>query len=475
MKNLFKKATILCMSCILCLLTINLHTYAAEETVNYTEYPNEWATEEIKMLQIYDIADSSVFTDYTSYVTSRELYSLGIKLYEKITETTITDKDILVDDVALIEATYKVFNVVLQQKDLDTLVSRETVINVLYNVIKNSAPTFNYSHDYIANLTPTNHNDSVKYLVYNKLLNGISKEELGLNRMCTKEQLFALASRTYYYIIQKLDIAAKGMFFKVQNETNTVYLLGSIHLADSSIYPMNDDILNAYDESDVLSVEAILSEEELTYMQANMFYQDGTTVDQVLSEETYKLYADKMASYDIEKNFYDSLKPWAASFTISGIEAAESSMNAELGIDNFFMSKANKPIEQMEGLKFQTDLFNSFDNEIQESMLLSSLTSEDDSNPDIFVTELKKMLSAWKLGNIIDLESTLGIDENTDDIYSTKLLFERNKHMYEVVLDYLNNEEGKTYFVVVGAAHVITDDGIVKRLKDAGYEVNQIK
>ncbi len=50
---------------------------------------------------------------------------------------------------------------------------------------------------------------------------------------------------------------------------NSVYLLGSVHLGDSRIYPMNDDMLEAFDRADVLSVEVNLLDmaEGQNYMQ----------------------------------------------------------------------------------------------------------------------------------------------------------------------------------------------------------------
>ena len=43
-------------------------------------------------------------------------------------------------------------------------------------------------------------------------------------------------------------------FYKITNTDNnsTIYLLGSIHAAEESIYPLNDTIMSAYESSDYL-------------------------------------------------------------------------------------------------------------------------------------------------------------------------------------------------------------------------------
>ncbi len=63
---------------------------------------------------------------------------------------------------------------------------------------------------------------------------------------------------------------------------------------------------------------------------------------------------------------------------------------------------------------------------------------------------------------------------NIEDEFNKKFLDERNKNMAEKIQYYLNNEDGRNYFVVIGSAHLIGDTGIIKLLKEKGYNVRQI-
>jgi uncharacterized protein YbaP (TraB family) len=63
---------------------------------------------------------------------------------------------------------------------------------------------------------------------------------------------------------------------------------------------------------------------------------------------------------------------------------------------------------------------------------------------------------------------------NIEDEFNKKFLDERNKNMAEKIRYYLNNEDGRNYFVVIGSAHLIGDTGIIKLLKEKGYNVRQI-
>ncbi|GMQ59731.1 hypothetical protein AN1V17_41310 [Vallitalea sediminicola] len=501
MKKLRKSFAILCMSLVLCLVSINYNfqvAYANPAPIKQQqpEQPSIWALEDVQMLSIYDIIDISMFGQYQSNVTYRELYTVGIKLYEKLADEMVSEEDITIDDIALQKAAYKLFNVFLLDDNMNVVVTRKDVVDVLYRVIKKAEPTFDYELDYSLSFDDISSIDgnlnSVKYLVSNKLLNGIGNNKLGLENNCTKEQLFSLTTRAYYYAIQKSDRAAKGAFWKVSGGKNTVYLLGSIHIADSSIYPMNDDILEAFDSSDALAVEVNLldSQEGIAYMQQKMVYSDGTTIDQHISEETYQAYEEAMKSFGVAtKEQYDLLKPWSAAFTIQNLQAAEQSIQAGLGVDVYFMSKAmfRKPIIEIEGYKFQTDLFESFDPEFQELFLQSVLIKPAENDEDTDETDpaidsidnnvdvIAGMLESWRKGNVGELEKVVSYDENATDEFTKKFWIDRNDHMYESVLSYLNDDSEKTYFVIVGAGHMVTNAGIVKKLEDKGYSVEQIK
>ncbi len=47
-------------------------------------------------------------------------------------------------------------------------------------------------------------------------------------------------------------------------------------------------------------------------------------------------------------------------------------------------------------------------------------------------------------------------------------MFNRNYTMTEKAIEYIKT--GEIYFYVVGAAHMVGYNGIVKQLQDAGYE-----
>src|SRR5690349_22883151 len=51
----------------------------------------------------------------------------------------------------------------------------------------------------------------------------------------------------------------QGLLYKVESTTATVYVLGSIHVADASLYPLDPRILSAFEQADTLVLETELT------------------------------------------------------------------------------------------------------------------------------------------------------------------------------------------------------------------------
>ncbi|MNO06309.1 TraB family protein [compost metagenome] len=61
----------------------------------------------------------------------------------------------------------------------------------------------------------------------------------------------------------------------------------------------------------------------------------------------------------------------------------------------------------------------------------------------------------------------------TPEYYQTTIK-DRNIGMIEKIEGYLEDKSKETYFVVVGALHMVGKDGIVTRLKEKGYTVTRL-
>jgi uncharacterized protein YbaP (TraB family) len=88
---------------------------------------------------------------------------------------------------------------------------------------------------------------------------------------------------------------------------------------------------------------------------------------------------------------------------------------------------------------------------------------------------LGKLTQAWTSGDTKAMESILTKSVSEDGRLAfilEKLVYERNRKMVSKIEDYLKEKE--TYFVMVGAGHLVGDRGIIEILKGKGYLVEQL-
>ncbi|MCL1804974.1 MAG: TraB/GumN family protein [Clostridiales bacterium] len=342
------------------------------------------------------------------------------------------------------------------------------------------------------------------YFVEAGLMGGRSSGSYELDKTCTVEEMLVFAARAYEYLAYREGRDAKGFFWKVEGETNTVYLLGSIHISDGSLYPLSRPIEAAFAETDRLAVEAdisTMSEAETILMLTMGMYDPGSgeTIKDHVPAEVYEMLAEICEAFDIPEEMYDNMKPWLLNLMLQGLAMAGDDIDgANLGIDMHFLRKAHaqgKEIIELESMVFQYNMFNEFSDELQVLQLTQTLSAlvpgdgseeEEPDEEELAAAEnaireaLIMLLEIVKAGDEETLGLILGVDmeyEDPLDIEFNKIfLVDRNAGMAEKIHGFLSDEEDTAdYFVVVGAAHMLGKTGVVARLTDLGYKVERIR
>jgi uncharacterized protein YbaP (TraB family) len=285
--------------------------------------------------------------------------------------------------------------------------------------------------------------------------------------------LFLLGSSSYALSAVSKD--QKSFLWKVQSKTSTVYMLGSIHLLKKEIYPLNRKIENAFEKSDVLVVEANINDVgqiDIQKLMESAFYPDNETLEKHVSRETYEVIKKESGELGMPLEFINKQKPWFLALTFTSFELLKLGFDPNYGIDIYFLSKAsrNKKIKELESIDYQINLFSKFSDNDQELFLLYTL-----KDLNILGQEVDKMIHTWTSVDTKDMESiiTKGLTENRrmSSIYE-KLIYERNRNMVSRIEEFLRSKE--TYFVIVGAGHLIGNKGIIEILRRKGYLVEQL-
>lgn len=270
-----------------------------------------------------------------------------------------------------------------------------------------------------------------------------------------------------------VDKSSRGFIWKVENGESTVYLLGSIHVANEGMYPLHSSIEKAFAASDYLAVEIDLTQVKDVQMQKLLTemgtYQDGTTLKDHIAPETYTKLYKILEENGVQKGALDMFEPWVISSTVDQLSSVTSNYDAAKGIDQYFMGKATelkKPILELESIDLQLNMLDQFSPKLQEELLLSSIEAYYEP------TAISSLDSMWVEGNdatLLNITNQMAFNEE----YNKAMLVDRNVGMANLINKYLKDTDKSTYFVVVGAAHMLGEHGIVKLLEEKGYTVTR--
>ncbi|TCT14635.1 hypothetical protein EDC18_105116 [Natranaerovirga pectinivora] len=277
-----------------------------------------------------------------------------------------------------------------------------------------------------------------------------------------------------------LAIPSQGFLWEVNHNDVKVYMLGSIHFGRENMYPLRNEITNAFLTSDYLALEADgmnISNETVEYITSKMMYTDGTTIKDHISEETYDELVSYLTNLGVDIELVITHKPWQLAMELSGLFYNFAEAYAELGIETYFlnMKPEEMPIIELEGLISQIDMLDGFSKDLQEINLLSSLVDLEET-----VMGIDSLYETWMKGDLATLESLVfpELDEEMTEKelelfneYNNAMHTVRNHGMADSIEEFLLSDEAATYFVIIGAAHFVGEDSIINILIDKGFEV----
>jgi uncharacterized protein YbaP (TraB family) len=262
------------------------------------------------------------------------------------------------------------------------------------------------------------------------------------------------------------------MFWKVSSGTNPVYLLGSIHAASPELYPLPKQIEAAFRSSTVLVVEVNVNKLDTNRLRNAMsagFYPPGDSLWRHISAEGKQAVLRFCSGHGLAPQFIAALKPWMATLIVSGLPMTSGGMSIELGIDRHFLSQVLRGmrVEQIETLEQQVQLFAGIADRDPERVLLGAMQSAD-ADASIGAD----LQNAWVAGDTQKMEAVVSSVYAAAPEFAENFLGRRNLRMAEAVERHLNGRE--TCFVVVGAAHLVGDNGVIRLLEQKGYLVERV-
>lgn len=262
--------------------------------------------------------------------------------------------------------------------------------------------------------------------------------------------------------------------WQVAGASNSIYLLGSIHLLRSQDYPLPTVLDAVYDDAEVLIMEVDMDDMDPLAAQAAFtrygVLQDDTTLRDLMGDELYGEATAAAETIDIPLDMLSKTEPWYAAMTVEIMMLSRIGFNPTLGIEMHMMSKATrdgKNIEGFETVEEQIQFLDGMSLQAQRDMLLSTLAESARLGE-----MMDDLIDAWRHGDIAELEAGMLDELAKHEELNKALVTDRNSRWVGQIEELLDDDDD--YLIIVGALHLIGPQGVPNQLEGIGYDVKQL-
>lgn len=259
-----------------------------------------------------------------------------------------------------------------------------------------------------------------------------------------------------------------------EGTANRVYLLGSVHLLRAQDHPLPQVIDEVYDDAETLYMELDMDDLDPLLLQSTInrlgMLDEGTSLRDVMGDELYAEAMAVAAELDMPLEMLERTEPWFAAITVEQLALARIGFNPSYGVEMHLLKKATrdgKTILGFESVEQQLAYLDGLSLDAQRDLLMQTLT-ESAAIRDI----MDDLILAWRSGDIDFLEQTLLEDvSGYPELYET-IVANRNRLWVDTIDELL--EQGDDYLVVVGALHLVGEDGVPQLLQQRGVRITQM-
>jgi uncharacterized protein YbaP (TraB family) len=264
------------------------------------------------------------------------------------------------------------------------------------------------------------------------------------------------------------------MAWQVAGDSARLTLLGSVHMAFPDVYPLREELETAFENADALVVEVDITGPGAAEIQRLLLDEGmlpaGQTVEHYLSTPVWHSLQAYMDRHALPGDSVVRMKPGLLATTLSALRLAEFGMQVEHGIDRHFLNRVqgDKPVLELESPAEQVALLLDFPD--PDLLMAQTLLQLEDMEAII-----APVYEAWLEGDSTTLYQLLLAQERArhpefEAIYQ-RFFDDRNHAMADRLTELLAGEGH--YFVVVGAGHLVGEEGIIALLQRAGFTISR--
>jgi uncharacterized protein YbaP (TraB family) len=271
------------------------------------------------------------------------------------------------------------------------------------------------------------------------------------------------------------------VFWQVESASRPggrAWLLGSVHAATPDL-TFDPAVESAFEASDALVIEADITaahgEEGRGFVTRTLqmaTLPEGESLDQLLPPPTWARLTDFLRAHGQPVEPFRRFEPWLVMTMVTSFIFAEAGLPPEGGVDLRFTARAEgrMPIVALETPESQMALLDALPLDVQALLLTQMLEKQKETR-----AEATRLYEAWRLGDLDAIEAeTEGGARAEPKLreFHERVYLARNRSMAERIDELLRDE--KTWFVVVGAGHMVGREGIPALLAARGHRVARV-
>jgi len=268
-------------------------------------------------------------------------------------------------------------------------------------------------------------------------------------------------------------VFAESSVWKISRDNNVLYLGGTVHILRAEDYPLPQEFDFAYNESDTVIFETDIGKMDdpdvAQKILTDGMYRDGRSLKTVLKPSVYHQLKEVLEEFLVPIDSVKYFKPGMIASTLTALSFQTTDAFSE-GVDAYFYSKAiddQKNINFLETVDQQIDLVVNMGIGNENEFILYSIQDLEGSGENLAL-----LIDEWRTGSHEVMEETIAeLKEEFERTYQS-LVSDRNELWMKKILKYLQNDEIE--FLLFGTLHLHGQDGILGRLIDAGFIVEQV-
>jgi uncharacterized protein YbaP (TraB family) len=256
--------------------------------------------------------------------------------------------------------------------------------------------------------------------------------------------------------------------------TRPSYLFGTMHMLCGDDIQLSDSLKTAIKNSDNVYLELELDNLfEMFGAMGKMSMRGDTTLADLLTKDEYvavKSYFETAGGL-LPFSMLETMKPMLSA-TIIAQQQSSGSCDNMVAMEQLIMQearKASKKVKGLETMNYQLGIFDQIPYKLQAKQLYQMVTRSSDTAD---VAELQRLTNAYRNQELAKLEEMTMKDDMGISNFADLLLYQRNENWTKKLVEEM---EGNSLVVAVGAGHLPGARGVINLLRKAGYKVEPVR